>query len=77
MILIRNMFPQIKLYLLGSHLQDYEGELISYYIQMKLLHRFLECFSILKYNVTVVKQVGKLSAVDPQLDEIYFCNKVS
>ena len=26
----RNMFPQIKRHLTGSHLQDYEGEIISF-----------------------------------------------
>ena len=29
-------------------------------------------FLNLKFNVAVVKQVGKLSAVDYQLDEIFF-----
>ena len=28
-----------------------------------------------QYNVTVVKQVGILSAVDYQLDEIFFCGE--
>ena len=28
----RNMFPQTKRHLPGSHLQDYIGEIISYYI---------------------------------------------
>ena len=34
-ILIRNMLPQIKRHLPGSHPQDYEGELISYYIRLQ------------------------------------------
>ena len=28
-----------------------------------------------KYNVSVVKQTGKLSVVDYQLDDIFFCGE--